>query len=166
MELALLCFKVFSARILDVTIGTVRTVFVVKEKRFIAASLAFIEALIWFTVVKEALNTTNNSIFIPIAYAAGFASGTFLGTFINSTYIRGHLTLNVISSKIKEKDILYLKSLGYGVSAISMDNEKKMLVIEINKKRLKELENELLSLDKNAFIIINDTKVVHNGFIK
>ena len=50
-----LCLTVFFGRIIDVSLGTIRTLFTVKGKRIIAATIGFIEATIWFLVVKEAL---------------------------------------------------------------------------------------------------------------
>lgn len=166
MEILFLCIKIFLARILDVSIGTVRLVFVVKERKVIASFIAFIEVLIWFVIVKEALITDVSSPFIAISFAGGFASGTYIGSLISSKYIKGHLTLNIISDKFSEKDLNFLKSHNFGLSIINLENKKKMIVIEINKTRLKELKDLITAIDKKAFIVVSETKVVQNGFIK
>lgn len=166
MNLFFLCLKIFCARIIDVSMGTIRTVYIVKEKRLIATLIAFFEVLIWFEIARESLNTEITSIFIPISYAAGYAMGTFIGTFLSSRFVKGHLTLNIISNKIKEKDISFLKEQGYGISTINVDNDKKMLIMEVDKKNLRHLQDLILSIDKKAFIIINETKYVHNGYLK
>ena len=59
-----LCLTVFFGRIIDVSLGNIRTLLTVKGKRIIAATIGFIEATIWFLVVKEALNTGANSLWI------------------------------------------------------------------------------------------------------
>lgn len=166
MNLFFLCLKIFCARIIDVSMGTIRTVYIVKEKRLIATLIAFFEVLIWFEIARESLNTEITSIFISISYAAGYAMGTFIGTFLSSRFVKGHLTLNIISNKIKEKDISFLKEQGYGISTINVDNDKKMLIMEVDKKNLRHLQDLILSIDKKAFIIINETKYVHNGYLK
>ena len=68
MGTILLCIKIFFARILDVSISTIRTVFVLKGKTPIVAMLAFIEITIWFLIVREALNVPvlNKSIFLDL----------------------------------------------------------------------------------------------------
>ena len=76
--MALLCLKIFFARLLDVTLGTFRTIILVKGKTLIAAFLAFAEILIWFLVAKEALVNTNNNFIIPIFYALGYTTGTVI----------------------------------------------------------------------------------------
>src|SRR5574344_439242 len=166
MNLLFLCFKIFCARIVDVSLGTVRTVYIIKEKRLIATIIAFFEVLIWFEIARESLNTEITSIMIPISYSAGYATGTYIGTLISGRYIKGLLTLNIISSKISLKDINFLKKQGYGISVLDTDDKKKMLIMEIDKKSLKKVQNLILSIDKKAFIIINEAKIVHNGYIK
>ena len=77
--LILLCIKIFCARIADVSLGTIRTIFTVRGKNFFASLIGFIEICIWFTIVREALNTDSTSIWIMISYAGGYATGTFIG---------------------------------------------------------------------------------------
>ena len=166
MELLLLCIKIFFARIIDVSLGTIRMVYIIKEQRIIATIIAFFEVLIWFEISRESLNNNINSIIIPIAYASGYSAGTYIGTFISTKFVQGNVLINVISSTITNKNINELKKNKYGVSVINMCNNKKMLMIEIDKKRINELKSLILKYDKKAFIIINDTKIVQNGFIK
>ena len=87
MGLFLLCLKIFFVRILDVSLGTVRTIVTIKGKTKLASMIGFVEVFIWFVIVKEALNTPETSIFIAIAYAAGYASGTAIGSIISDVFI-------------------------------------------------------------------------------
>ena len=57
MSLFILCTKIFIARIVDVSLATFVTVLTVKGKRLVATIFGFIDVIIWFLVVKEALNT-------------------------------------------------------------------------------------------------------------
>lgn len=164
MNLLLLCIKIFFARILDVSISTIRTVFVIKGKTIIVALLAFVEITIWFFVAREALNISPINIWIVFAYSGGYTTGTIIGTYISKKYVKGNLGLQIISSKIKNKDVQNIKSAGFGVSSINMNENKIMLILEIDKKRLDECKNLIYSLDKEAFITVNETKYVFNGF--
>jgi len=164
MKILILCIEIFLARIVDVSLGTMKTVFVVKEKKIISSIIAFIETLIWFIVVKEALNTEIDSIFIPLSYALGFAVGTYIGIVISGKLIKGNLTVNVISSKIKKKDIECLKENGFGVTSISLKKNKTYLIIEIDKKNLDKLNKCLREMDDEAFVIINESKQIQNGY--
>ena len=164
MKLLLLCLEIFFARILDVSLGTIKTFYIVKEKKLTASIIAFFEVLIWFLVAREALNTDMNSIIIPIIYSLGFASGTYIGILLSSKLIHGNLTVNIISSKIKKKEINELKSKGFGLTSVKVNGNKSYLIIEINKKNLDKLKNIITKIDENAFIIVNESKFIQNGF--
>ena len=87
MTLFLLCLKIFFVRIIDVSLGTVRTLITVKGRTLLASMVGFIEVFVWFVIVKEALNTTETSLWIAIAYSLGFATGTYLGCYLSDRFI-------------------------------------------------------------------------------
>lgn len=160
------CIKIFLARILDVTLGTIKTFFIFKENKLISFIISFFEVFIWFYAARTALTLEINSILIPISYSLGYASGTYIGTHISSKYIKGHLTALIISSKIKKQDILKLKQQHFGITTIKTEDNKKLLLIEIPKTRLNELKKTISTIDNSSFIIINDTRLVQNGYFK
>lgn len=169
MAIVLMCIKVFFSRVFDVSLGTIRTVFTIKGKTIIASIIAFIEVTIWFLIAKEALNTATNT-FIVISYAGGYSVGTLLGTYISKNFIKGLIRVEVITDKCNEGYINKIKSYGYGISIVDLktfDNStKNLLLIEVNNKELKKLTNLIRTIDSSAFIVINDSKLVFNGFIK
>ena len=137
----------------------------VKNKNLIASIIGFIEITVWFLVVKEALNTNNNSILIVFSYALGFSTGTYIGGIISNKYIKGYVTVQVITTNNNLENILRKKQ--YGVTTINIENKnQKMLIIQINNKTLEELKKTINKNDPKAFIVINETKYIQNGFIK
>ena len=168
MSLFLLCLKIFIARIVDVTLATFDTVLKVKGKRFYATLVGFIDVVIWFIVVKEAINTDIKSTWIVLAYAGGYAIGTFTGTTLCNNLIRGKVSIQVIiSEKLKDK-IKLIRDAGYAVTTIKCDGmngeNKIMLLIETDNKNIKNLSSIVKSIDEKAFFIVNETKYVENGF--
>lgn len=169
MALFLLCSKIFFARLIDVSLGTVRTIYTVKGKDLIASLIGIVEITVWFLVVKEALNTTNNSIWIIISYALGFSVGTYLGGKISKRFIRSNLEVQVILSKKDDSIIEKIKKEGYGLTVISVNsnkNDKYMLYIQIRGNTLENLRKLIKQLDPQAFIVVNETKYVENGYFK
>ena len=167
MDLIFLCIKIFFARILDVSIGTVRTVIMVKGKIYITALLAFIEVMIWFMVAREALVTEMKSIFIPVSYALGYATGTFIGTYISNNFIISIRGVEIIAKKNQLELINAIKKSGFAVSVIDLKGNKNgLLLCQINNKKERKLIELVKRYDPNAFIIVNETKYVQNGFIK
>lgn len=172
MTIFLLCLKIFFARIIDVTLGTIRTVYTVKGRTLIAGIIAFIEISIWFTIVKEALNTELQSIWIIISYAGGYATGTILGTSISNKFINSLITVEVITCLATKNNIEKIRNNGFGVSIVDTvnnykeDENKKILYITLNSRHLDELKKEIKEIDPKAFIVINESKIVQNGYIK
>ena len=171
MGLFLLCLKIFFARIIDVTLGTLRTIYTVKGKTIIAGIIAFAEIFIWFIVAREALNTNISSIWIAISYAAGFATGTILGTFISKTFINSLISVEVITTKATSENVATIRNEGFGVSIVNTtdtlkENPTKILFITLNSRNLNSLKKIIHTIDSNAFMVVNESKRVHNGFIK
>lgn len=166
MSTIFLCFEIFIARILDVSIGVIRTVELVKDNTCKAVILAFFEVLIWFLIAREALTSNDLNIVIAIFYSAGYACGTLLGSYLSKKLIKGSVGVQVISSNIKLKNINEIKKEGFGISSLNLDGNKKMLIIEVDKKRLNNLIDLINQFDKKAFITVSETKFVTNGYIK
>ncbi len=164
----LLCFKIFFARILDVSLGTVRTIFTVKGKNLIASMIGFVEICIWFTIVREALNTDETSLWIMFSYAAGYATGTYIGGILSNKIIKTNFSVQVITGNVALAELL--RGEGYAVSLIDIkgqeEKDKYMLFIEIRHKNLDHLKEFIRKHDDKAFIVVNETKYVQNGFIK
>ena len=167
MGLLFLCLKIFFARLIDVSLGTIRTINTVKGRNFIAAIIGIIEITVWFLVVKEALNTENNSMWITISYALGFSVGTYIGGIISKKFIKSNLEVQVILSSKDDNIINQIRKAGYGVTAIEVKGakcEKYMLYIQIRDNNLSNLKKLIKDLDDKAFVVINETKYVENGY--
>ena len=169
MNILILCIKIFSVRIIDVSLGTFRTIITVKGKALYASFIGFIEVFVWFLIVREALNTEIESIWIAISYSLGFATGTYIGAILSNHFIEGNLHIQIITSKYKLVNAI--RENGYGVSVINVEGynnneEKYMLFIEIKDKSLKHLRSISKSIDKNCFFVVSETKYVINGLIK
>ena len=161
MSLLLTCIKIFFARILDVSLNTIRTTFVIKGKTFIVALIAFIEITIWLLVARTAINVELN-LWIVLSYSGGYTMGTILGTTFINKFVKTNMELIVLSTKIKNTK--KIKDKNFGVSILNKDKNKTILLIETNKKRLDELTTLLKKLDNEAFITIKETKTIINGY--
>ena len=169
MSIFLLGLKIFFSRIIDVTLGTLRTIVTVKDKVFTASLIGFFEVFIWFVVAREALDTSNNSLFIGIIYALGFAFGTYIGGIVSRFIIKGILSVQIITNKATQDWVETLRKNGFAVSVIDINQKKNqpdkyMFFLEINKKDFDKLHKLIKKYDKEAFIVVNESKEVINGY--
>lgn len=155
----ILCFKIFLSRILDVSLSSVRTMFVVKCNKIMASLIAFVEIFIWFYAAKEALVSNSTSLCIIVSYALGYATGTFIGTLINEKFISGIYSLKVSLKVVNEKMLKNLNSICLDVVSLKGEG-KNILFLEVDKKNYKELVNNIYIIDKYASIVINDAKFI------
>ena len=167
MNLLMLCIKIFFVRILDVSLGTIRTIMTVRGKLLIAPIIGFIEVTIWFLVVKDALNSESNSLFIVFSYAGGYAIGTYVGGMLSSL-IKSKLCIQIIINQNCLSLIDELRSNGFAVSVMDVKGydtgEKYMLLMEIDNDKFKKVEKIVHSYDDKIFMMVNETKYVKNGY--
>ena len=167
----LTCLKIFAARIMDVSLGTIRTVLFVKGKTIEPFLIAFFEVLIWYVIAREALNTEGNTILIAVSYAGGYATGTYIGSKLSNKFIKGIVGVQIIVKNDSDKLVNDLRNKGYTLSIIQLKNDyegnnKEMLYIQVKNNKLNELTSIVKKYDNEAFIVVNETKLVHNGFVK
>ena len=166
----ILCLVILFGRMLDVTLSTIRTIMTVRSKPLVASCIGFIEVFLWFMIVREALNTDSDSIFIALSYALGYAIGTFLGGMIVKLFIRGKVTLQVVT--LQNQELLNeLRNRGYAVTAVEAHGaiksiKKHLLFIEADSKYAKDIRNIINEFDNKAFITVHETKGVYNGYFK
>ena len=121
---------------------------------------------VWFLIVQEALNSTSNNFFIAFSYSIGFAVGTYIGGILSNKLINTKLGIQVILSNKDDNIINKIRQMGYAVSIINLvsKDNKYMLYIQVDSKKYQKLIKLINSLDNKAFIVVNETKVVYNGY--
>ena len=164
------CLEIFLARIIDVSISTFRMMIIVRKKSIFTPILAFMEVFVWFIAARKALNTNIDSILIPICYSLGYATGTYIGGCLSRKFIKNVNSIEVTTKRNNIKLINSLRSEGYAVSVISLKNnyrdKKDLLIVDVKSKNTQEAVKLIEEIDPKAFIVVRDTKIVHNGYIK
>lgn len=152
-------------KIVEAFTSTISTILLIDEKRIMSSILSFIQVIIWFLIIKLALDESNE-ILIAISYAAGYSIGTYLASFISTRLSKKKLFVQVITNK----DCLFdeLKKYGYSGSIIKgyglYGRNNYILFSFINNKRKDELISIIKTVDSNAFISINQNKELINGY--
>lgn len=162
----LTCIKIFFARILDVTLGTIRTVFTVRGKVIEPFIIAFFEVIIWFVVAKEALNSSGNTLVIAIFYALGYATGTLIGSFLSKRFIKSDVNIQIVLDGNADELKNELSNHSAEVSVIKLKDNKEMINLLVKNNEIKTISELVNNYDEKAYIISHETKVVHNGLIK
>ncbi|HEY9063290.1 MAG TPA: DUF2179 domain-containing protein [Pseudobacteroides sp.] len=156
---------IFVSRIFDVSIGTMRIIFVSRGKKMIAPLLGFFEVFIWLIAISQIMQNLSN-IFCYLAYAGGFAMGTFVGLIIEEKLAIGILVVRVILVKDECKLVERLSSSGYGVTVVDAKGVTGSVKVVYTIVRRKDKDNVLSIINQchsNAFYSIEDAKSANQG---
>lgn len=151
---------IFVARICDVSLGTLRIIFVSRSMKFKAAMLGFIEVLIWIFVVAQLIQHLNNWMNY-VAYAAGFSVGTYLGITLENKLKVGTVLIRVITRQHTGELIKRLKDAGVMLTSVDAEGGEgsvKIIFTVVKRRRWKEIVRIIEQFDSDAFYSIEDVK--------
>ncbi|HUV41795.1 MAG TPA: DUF2179 domain-containing protein [Sedimentisphaerales bacterium] len=158
-------FLIFIARVADVSMGTVRVIFISRGFKYLAPVMGFFEILIWLLAIGQIMqNLTNPSCYI--AYAAGFAVGNYIGIRIAEKLSLGVVLIRVITQKDALPLVEFLKSADYGVTCIDGHGRaaKVQVVFTIVPRReVKQVVDLIKKFSPNAFYSIEEVGFVEKG---
>jgi uncharacterized protein YebE (UPF0316 family) len=161
----LLPLLIFASRILDVTIGTIRIIFLSKGLKRLAPVFGFFEILIWLVAIRQLMSgVTNVAAFI--AYAMGFAAGTFIGMFVEEKLSIGQVIIRIITRASGTKLASRLRLMGYKITELPARGERgevSIIFTVINRKDLSPVEEIINNFNPNAFYSIEDVRFVKEG---
>jgi uncharacterized protein YebE (UPF0316 family) len=158
-------FLIFLARICDQSIGTLRIIFLSKGKRNIVPLLGFFEVLIWITAVSKIMQNLDNYVNY-FAYAAGFATGNYVGMIIEEKLAMGYQMIRVFANTGGQEMVQTLNSRGYGATVVDARGarDKIFLIYTIVKRTELERVLELIkTFNPRAFYTIEDVRSVNEG---
>ncbi|WMJ82153.1 DUF5698 domain-containing protein [Clostridium sp. MB40-C1] len=159
---------IFFAKILEVSLTTIRTVFITRGEKLLAAVIGFFEVSIWLYVIGRVLSGIQEDPKKMVIYALGFACGNYIGCIIEDKLALGILTMNVI---VGEKDSIelsrVLREQSIGVTIVEgegIHSKRKILIIHAKRKRKNDIIKIIENTNISAVISINDTKTVYGGY--
>ncbi|MFA5267323.1 MAG: DUF2179 domain-containing protein [Methanoregula sp.] len=161
----ILPIMIFCARICDVTMGTIRVIFISKGVRYLAPVIGFFEVIIWLLAIGQVMNNLTN-IVSYIAYGAGFATGTFIGMYIEEKISLGLTSVRIITKKDPLELIQYLRSHNYGVTSVDGEGgtgRVKMIFTIIRRQDLTQVVSIIKEFHPNAFYSVEEVKSVAEG---
>jgi len=156
---------IFVARICDVSIGTIRIVMVAKGQKIIAPILGFFEVLIWLLAISRIFENLDNWV-CYLAYGAGFATGNYIGMYIEEKLAMGIIKIQIITRKPADTLIEKLHAAGYGIThhdAAGGTENVSIIYSIIKRTELPKIAELIKTYNPKAFYSIEDVKYVSSG---
>lgn len=162
----LIILIIFLLRVADMSLDTIRVLFVFRGRKGLAWILGFFQSMLFVIAITSVLANMDNFLNI-IAYAAGFATGNVVGMIIENRLAIGHIHMTIFSSMAGPRIADALRNSGFAVTEVSGRGRSGMvsvLYVAVLRRKVDEVETIVLEMDKDAFVTAEDIRPIRRGF--
>lgn len=159
-------FLVFLARICDVTLGTLRIIFISKGKKLLAPLFGFVEVFIWIAVIGQILEYASGDIICYFAYAAGYATGSYVGMRVEERLALGTQLIRIFTKKNGYDLVRLLNKNHFGATVTrgeGVGGEVYIIETFVNRKNSLNVQEVIGCFDSSAFYVVSDVRSVRRG---
>lgn len=156
---------IFAARVVDVSLGTVRVIFVSRGLKYLAPIVGFVEILIWLLAIGQIMKNLSNPA-CYIAYAGGFAMGNFVGIRMAEKLSLGLVLIRVVTQRDAAPLVDVLKGEDYGVTSVDAhgtSGEVKVVFTIVPRREVTRVVQLVNQFNPNAFYSIEEVGFVEKG---
>jgi uncharacterized protein YebE (UPF0316 family) len=160
---------IFFARICDVSMETIRVIYISRGIKYLAPIIAFFEIVIWLlameVVMKDLTNIANF-----LAFALGFAMGTYVGLIIEEKLSIGMVILRIVTTDDSNEEIVsFMQSENYGITTLDATGSRgsvKMILSLVNRTDVPRITQHIQATNPHAFFSIEDVRYVNQGVFR
>jgi uncharacterized protein YebE (UPF0316 family) len=160
---------IFIARICDVSMETIRVIYISKGIKFLAPIIAFFEIVIWLLAMEMVMNDLSN-IANFLAFAFGFAMGTYVGLVIEEKLSIGKVILRIVTTGESNDEIIsFMRSENYGTTMFDATGSRgnvKMILSLVNRAEVARITEKIQTTNPHAFFSIEDVRYVNEGVFR
>ncbi|UCG86169.1 MAG: DUF2179 domain-containing protein [Gemmatimonadota bacterium] len=154
----LMAVAIFCLRIVDVSLGTIRTILVVQGRQSVAVLIGFIEVLVWVTAVSQVIWRIHDSPLLAVAFAAGFATGNAVGIQLERRLAIGTCVLRIIARESGDAVATTLRDAGLVVTTFDgqgRDGVRKMIHTTCPRRDVTRMIKLAKGIDPDLFYIVD-----------
>lgn len=158
---------IFFARIADVSIGTIRIIFVSRGMKYLAPALGFFEVLIWLLAIGHIMQNLNNPINY-LAYASGFGMGNYVGILLEKKLAMGTVLIRIITRRDASELVQHLRQMGYVVTSVDAEGNEvpvKVIFTVVKRKDIPDIAPIIKRFNPNAYYTIEDVTFISDAVI-
>ncbi len=159
---------IFFLRIVDVSVATVRLLFVIRGQKLWAWILGFIQAIVFVLAISKVLTNLDN-LWNMVGYAAGFATGTVVGMWLEERLAVGYAHVRVISPRQGASLAQALREAGFAVTEVAgrgRDGTVAILNLSVTRRQVPQVRDLVAELDPYAFITVEEIRPLRRGYFR
>ncbi len=161
------CLLICGAKIMEISIQSVKTVCMVKGQKLIAAGLGFIECMVWGLVVSSVIASLSDDFMLLFAYCLGYSMGLYLGSIIENKIALGTSSVQIMVNKENITDVEnFLKEKNHGFTILDGHGSKSemfVVIIVLPRKEVKDVMQEIKNLCNNKVFMISSEVSKYTG---
>jgi len=157
---------IFVLRLTDVSMGTMRMIMVMRDMRYWAALLGFVEVTIWVVAISQVIGHLDN-VWSVVGYSGGFATGTLLGMWLESKLALGYLDLHIVSMPKGQELVQKIRQAGYGATQVRAEGQSGpvyLINVVVPRKQMAEVLNLVNKIDAGSFVTVDEARQVIRGY--
>jgi len=160
---------IFFARVCDVSMETIRVIYISRGIKYLAPLIAFFEIVIWLLAMEVVMKDLAN-IGTFLAFALGFAVGTYVGLIIEEKLSIGMVILRIVTTDESNEEILsFMQSENYGITTLDATGSRgsvKMILSLVNRTDVPRITRHIQATNPHAFFSIEDVRYVNQGVFR
>jgi len=156
---------IFIARVADVSLGTIRVIFVSRGWKYLAPLVGFFEILIWLVAISHIMSNLSNPV-CYIAYAGGFATGNYVGIRIAEKLSLGVVLVRLVTNRDTSPLVERIRAAGYGVTSLEghgTSGQVKVVFTIVPRREMQSVVNLIKQFNPSAFYSIEEVGAVEKG---
>jgi uncharacterized protein YebE (UPF0316 family) len=157
---------IFVLRVSDMTLDTLRVLFVIRGRKSLAWILGFFQSSLWVIAITSVLSNLDNPWNI-ISYASGFATGNVVGIMIEQGLAIGHSHMQIISQRLGSAISDTIRNIGYAATELparGRDGTVSVISCSLRRRDVDEVRRMVMEIDPQAFITVEDIRPLHRGY--
>lgn len=162
-------FIIFLMRIVDVSLGTVRLLMMVRGRRLVASFVGFVEVIIWIVAVGNALHHLT-SLYHVVGYAAGFGAGTYVGLTVERVLALGTVVVRaILPDEVEGRTVQALREEGYAVTEVDgrgRDGPVEILNTVVDRRDAPNVVAVIESQAPRSFITVEELRTAYRGTVR
>lgn len=160
---------IFLARIGDVSMETIRVIYITRGIKYLAPFIAFFEIIIWLLAMEVVMSDLSN-IANFFAFAFGYATGTYVGLIIEEKLSIGMVIMRIVTTEESNEEIAaFLETENFGVTSMDAKGTRgnvKLLLSLVNRADVPRITGHIQTTNPNAFFSIEDVRYVNQGVFR
>ncbi|UCF61131.1 MAG: DUF2179 domain-containing protein [Anaerolineaceae bacterium] len=162
----LMPFIIFLMRVTDMSLDTLRVLFVIRGRKPLAWIMGFFQSALWVVAITSVLSNLDN-LWNVIGYAGGFATGNVVGMLIEERLAIGHGHLRIISPHRGKAIAEAIRDAGYAATELpgrGKDGTVSVISCSVKRRDIDNVQRGIYTIDPEAFVTVTDIRPLHRGY--